>query len=70
MLGKEAVVMGYSNDQMSYIPSYKVLKEGGYEGERSAVFTTPWHDETEKDILEEVRRQALLLKLPVHNLPN
>lgn len=70
MLGKETVVMGYSNDQMSYIPSYKVLKEGGYEGERSAVFTTPWHDETEKDILEEVKRQALLLKLPVHDRLN
>lgn len=70
ILGKETVVMGYSNDQMSYIPSYKVLKEGGYEGERSAVFTTPWHDETEKDILQEVKRQALLLKLPVYDKQN
>ncbi len=69
MLGKETVVMGYSNDQMSYIPSYKVLKEGGYEGERSALFTTPWHDETEKDILKEVKRQALLLKLEVQDRP-
>lgn len=70
MLGNETVVLGYSNDQMSYIPSYKVLKEGGYEGERSAVFTTPWHDETEKDILKEVKRQALRLKLAVHDLPD
>ncbi len=67
MLGRETIVMGYSNDQMSYIPSHKVLKEGGYEGERSAVFTTPWHDETEKDILEEVKRQAQLLKPVVGN---
>lgn len=67
MLGNETFVLGYSNDQMSYIPSYKVLKEGGYEGERSAVFTTPWHDETEKDILEEVKKQAFKLKLPVRN---
>lgn len=31
-LGNNAIVLGYSNDVMSYIPSVRVLREGGYEG--------------------------------------
>ncbi|MBX3239444.1 MAG: neutral/alkaline non-lysosomal ceramidase N-terminal domain-containing protein [Chitinophagaceae bacterium] len=30
--GSNSFVLGYSNDVMSYIPSEKVLEEGGYEG--------------------------------------
>ncbi|WP_372935291.1 neutral/alkaline non-lysosomal ceramidase N-terminal domain-containing protein [Mariniphaga sediminis] len=32
MFGKDSFVMGYSNDVMAYIPTEKVLSEGGYEG--------------------------------------
>lgn len=35
MYGQNIFVMGYSNDVMSYIPSGRILLEGGYEGERS-----------------------------------
>src|SRR5262249_4392760 len=38
-------VMGYANDVMAYIPSLKVLKEGGYEGGGAMVvygFATRW----------------------------
>src|SRR5262249_32375590 len=31
-------VMGYSNDVMSYIPSARVLKEGGYEADSSQIY--------------------------------
>ena len=35
ILGNELMIMGYANDVMAYIPSERVLKEGGYEGETS-----------------------------------
>jgi neutral ceramidase len=35
MYGRNIFVLGYSNDVMSYIPSGRILLEGGYEGERS-----------------------------------
>ncbi|QNL52480.1 neutral/alkaline non-lysosomal ceramidase N-terminal domain-containing protein [Olivibacter sp. SDN3] len=33
--GNQTIVFGYSNDVMGYIPSERILKEGGYEGESS-----------------------------------
>jgi len=36
--GKAVWVDGYSNDVMAYIPSLRVLKEGGYEGNTSMVY--------------------------------
>jgi neutral ceramidase len=35
MYGQDIFVLGYSNDVMSYIPSTRILLEGGYEGARS-----------------------------------
>jgi len=58
LLGSRTIVMGYSNDLMSYIPSKIVLGEGGYEGTRSPIFTTPWHERIEENILEELRNLA------------
>ena len=53
-------VAAYSNDVRSYIPSQRVLKEGGYEGGGSRV----WYDQpqvfaepVEATILKEVQRQ-------------
>jgi hypothetical protein len=38
LAGKRAVwVTGYANDVMAYIPSERVLKEGGYEGDTSMI---------------------------------
>ena len=53
-------VAGYSNDVMAYIPSLRVLKEGGYEGGESNTyygFPALWHEEFESQILTEVRKQ-------------
>ncbi|MCB1065632.1 MAG: neutral/alkaline non-lysosomal ceramidase N-terminal domain-containing protein, partial [Verrucomicrobiae bacterium] len=36
--GEQTWVAGYSNDVMAYIPSLRVLKEGGYEGGGSNVY--------------------------------
>lgn len=65
LLGPQTIIIGYSNDLMSYIPSQVVLREGGYEGSRSSLFTNPWHADIEDSILQEVRRQALKLGLKV-----
>lgn len=35
LYGQEVFVMGYTNDIVSYIPSVKVIEEGGYEGDTS-----------------------------------
>jgi neutral ceramidase len=35
LFGHDIFVLGYSNDVMAYIPSSRILREGGYEGESS-----------------------------------
>lgn len=62
MLGKDTFVFGYSNDVMSYIPSKRVLDEGGYEGDSSQfLYGMPakWRDDIEDRILDTVRRLGL-----------
>lgn len=36
--GENLFVAGYSNEVMCYIPSERILKEGGYEGEESMIY--------------------------------
>jgi hypothetical protein len=53
-------VAGYSNDVMAYIPSARVLDEGGYEGEGAMVYyghPSKWAPQVEELIVDEVRRQ-------------
>ncbi len=50
---------GYSNDVMAYIPSLRVLLEGGYEGASSMVYygqPTVWSPKVEETIMDVVRR--------------
>src|SRR5262245_54800730 len=52
-------VAGYCNDVMAYIPSLRVLKEGGYEGASSMIYygqPTIWADRVEEDIIAAVVR--------------
>ena len=54
MFGNHAFVAAYTNDVMGYIPSLKVWREGGYEGETSqTVYGLPakWTPSIESDIL-------------------
>ncbi len=56
--GKQTWGAGYSNDVMAYIPSRRVLAEGGYEGGGAMVYyglPAPWHDTVEAAITEEVQ---------------
>lgn len=51
-------VAGYSNDVMAYIPSARVLMEGGYEGATAMIYyglPTSWSTEVEEHIVRTVR---------------
>jgi hypothetical protein len=53
-------VTAYANDVMSYIPSRRVLGEGGYEGATSMVYyglPTTWAPTIEETIVREVHKQ-------------
>jgi len=58
--GRETTwVAGYSNDVMAYIPSRRVLAEGGYEGAGAMVYyglPAPWAENVEERIVDAVRR--------------
>jgi hypothetical protein len=59
--GRRTWCAGYSNDVMAYIPSRRVLAEGGYEGATSMVYyglPTVWSAELEDVIVAEVKRQG------------
>ncbi len=52
-------VTAYANDVMAYIPSLRVLKEGGYEGATSMIYyglPSPWSESVEEDIIAAVAK--------------
>jgi hypothetical protein len=64
-LGNELYLMGYANDVMAYIPSERILKEGGYEGKTSMWaygHRGNWMPGIEEKIVNEVVRQVGILR--------
>ncbi len=61
-LGRDGTwVAGYTNDVMAYIPSLRVLKEGGYEGGGAMVYyglPTVWGPKVEDVIVAAVHGQV------------
>ena len=61
-LGKSSTwVTGYANDVMAYIPSERVLEEGGYEGDSSMIvyqLPSKWKAGLEDQIVSTVHRLA------------
>jgi neutral ceramidase len=59
LAGRRTVwVAGYANDVMAYIPSERVLKEGGYEGDSSMIYygmPSKWRAGLENRIVGKVR---------------
>lgn len=52
-------VAAYCNDVMAYIPSLRVLREGGYEGGGAMLYyghPAPWSESVEEDIIDAVGR--------------
>ena len=60
-LGRDRTwVAGYTNDVMAYIPSLRVLKEGGYEGGGAMLYyglPTVWGPDVEESIVKSVHEQ-------------
>jgi hypothetical protein len=57
--GENLFVAGYSNEVMCYIPSKRVLKEGGYEADRSMIyygFPGPFADNVEEKIFDAIHK--------------
>jgi hypothetical protein len=55
---RSLIVAGYSNDVMSYIPTAKILEEGGYEAVQSQVYygqPTPYQPEVEAIVQKAIR---------------
>jgi neutral ceramidase len=53
------VVLGYSNDVPCYIPSLRILREGGYEANDSMIYygqPGPFADDVEETIFASIRR--------------
>ena len=62
---KPVWVAGYANDVMAYIPSLRVLKEGGYEGEGAMLYygrPSQWADTVEEQIVGTVHEQVKSLQ--------
>ena len=61
IFGEDIFVLGYSNDVMAYIPSVRVLREGGYEGassQRVYGLASTWKANIEALIIQEVLKLA------------
>ena len=66
--GPQTWVAGYCNDVMTYVPSLRVLKEGGYEGGGAMiVYGLPayrWADDIEESITSGARRLVKKVQVP------
>lgn len=63
-------VTGYANDVMAYIPSERVLSEGGYEGGSSMLYyqlPSPWKSGLEANIVDTVREMSQTMR---HSSPS
>ncbi len=60
--GSTVWIGGYCNDVMAYIPSLRVLQEGGYEGETAMIYyglPTKWSTGVEDHIVNSVKELAV-----------
>ena len=61
IFGQHLFVLGYSNDVMAYIPSARILREGGYEGATSQIvygLPATWAPAVETVILDKMVQLA------------
>ncbi len=68
LAGSPVWVAGYSNDVFGYIPSLRVLQEGGYEGGRAMRYTNlpgPWAPSVEKRIVDKVHKLVSKARAPL-----
>ena len=64
LAGENLIVAGYCHDVMGYIPSRRVLREGGYEADGSMIYygqPGPWADTVEETVFAAIHRVAALV---------
>jgi hypothetical protein len=68
LAGSPVWVAGYSNDVFGYIPSLRILQEGGYEGGGAMRYTNlpgPWAPSVEKRIVDKVHKLVNKARAPL-----
>ena len=63
--GRPVWVAGYANLVSAYVPSRRVLQEGGYEGTQAVIYQSlpgPFHTDVEERIVASVQHQVNLLR--------
>jgi len=68
--GSNVWVAGYSNDVFGYLPSLRVLKEGGYEGGGAMLYTDlpgPFAPSVEKRVVDKVHSLVERVRTPKSN---
>lgn len=68
--GPPVWVAGYSNDVFGYLPSVRILKEGGYEGGGAMLYTQlpgPFAPSVEKRVVDKVHELVGKVRLPKIN---
>lgn len=66
--GRVVWVIGYANDMFGYLPSARVLREGGYEGNRSLLWSalpSPFTENAEATVLNGVDRLVHQIQMDV-----
>jgi len=67
LAGPTVWVAGYSNDVFGYLPSLRVLEEGGYEGGGAMRYTSfpgPFAPSVEKLVVDKVHELAQETEIP------
>ncbi|MCC6264413.1 MAG: neutral/alkaline non-lysosomal ceramidase N-terminal domain-containing protein [Bryobacterales bacterium] len=67
MPGKRVIVAGYSNDVMCYIPTLRILREGGYEADDSMIYygqIGPFTERVEEQVMGTVNAALKNVGLP------
>lgn len=70
LTGRALWVAGYSNDVFGYVPSLRVLREGGYEGGGAMRYTElpgPFAPSVEKRVIDKVHELVKSVRAPKRN---
>ena len=70
LAGRALWVAGYSNDVFGYMPSLRVLREGGYEGVGAMRYTElpgPFAASVEKRVIDKVYELVNKVRVPKRN---
>lgn len=65
--GRRVIVAGYSNDVMCYIPTLRILREGGYEADDSMIYygqVGPFTEGVEEQVMDTVNAALKNVGLP------